>query len=92
MVVGCHKSYLAISYKRKENKQFRQIFKLGKGSVMKKMVLCLVSKARNSSNKPLAYGIRCELPMKQHNHDSLGEVTILKSCPIVYYSVSEILH
>lgn len=59
---------------------------------MKKVVLCLISTAHNSSNKPLAYGIRGELPMKQHNHDSLEEVTILQSCPIVYYFVSEILH
>lgn len=44
---------------------------------MKKVVLCLISTAHNSSNKPLAYGIRGELPMKQHNHDSLEEVTIL---------------
>lgn len=59
---------------------------------MKKVALCVVSTAHNSSNKPLAYGIHYELPTKQHNHNSLEEVTILKSCPIVYYSVSEILH
>lgn len=59
---------------------------------MKKVVLCLVSKAYNSSNKPLAHGIHGELPMKQHNHDSLEEVTFLQLCPVVYYFVSEILH